>query len=151
MVSCSSRRKTKHPFCSHDPKCYWNNRSCKKRPGANNNTRRNTNVIRHRFYQDPNSKLNMILYKLNNIETKLNKMTRKNANDRPRPNSVRANKANKANLPKPKKNINNNGTVKTASPTNVKLLFNKSRNNTATTASPSAVNRLRELTNLNQN
>ena len=40
MVACSSRRKTKHPFCSHDPKCYWNNKSCKKRPGANNNTRK---------------------------------------------------------------------------------------------------------------
>lgn len=148
MVACSSRRKTKHPFCSHDPKCYWNSKFCKKRPGANNNTRRNTNATRNRFHQNPNSKLNLILYKLNNIEAKLNKMTRKNTNNAPKP--VRTSNAN---APKHKRNVNrnvnNNGSTKTASPTNVKLLLDESRNNSAETVSPSAVNRLKELTDSN--
>lgn len=154
MVACSSRRKTKHPFCSHDPKCYWNNKSCKKRPGANNNTRRNTNAIRNRFHQDPNSKLNMILHKLNNLEAKLDKMTRKNTNNspKPKPKPVRTSNANAVIHKKDanrnaNRNSNNNGSTKTASPTNVKLLLGESRNNSAETVSPSAVNRLKELTN----
>lgn len=154
MVACSSRRKTKHPFCSDDPKCYWNNKSCKKRPGVNNNTRRNTNAIRNRFHQDPNSKLNMILHKLNSLEAKLDKMTRKNTNNSPKPKPVRTSNANAV---RPKRNTNrnvnrnanNNGSAKTASPTNVKLLLGESRNNSAETVSPSAVNRLKELTNSN--
>ena len=145
MVACSSRRKTKHPFCKDDPRCYWNNRSCKKRPALNNNTRRNTNGVRQRFYRDPNSKLNVILHKLNNIEAKLNKMTRKNTNNVLKPKIIKSNRANVANAPKPNRHMNNNGSAKTASPTNVKLLLNTSGNNSAKTASPNAVDRLKEL------
>jgi hypothetical protein len=148
MVACSSRRKTKHPFCGHDPKCYWNNRSCKKKPGVNNNTRRNMNANHERLHQDPNSKLNMILHKLKNIEAKLEKMTRKNTNNLSKPKSIKSNRDTALNS---NRNINNNGSAKTASPTNVKMLLNKSGDNTAETASPSAVNRLREDMKSNQN
>lgn len=156
MVACSSRRKTKHPFCGHDPKCYWNNRSCKKKPGVNNNTRRNMNANRERLHQDPNSKLNMILHKLKNIEAKLEKMTRKNTNNLSKPKSIKSNretaiKSNRETALNSNRNINNNGSAKTASPTNVKMLLNQSGNNTAETASPSAVNRLREDMKSNQN
>lgn len=145
MVACSSRRKTKHPFCSHDPKCYWNNKSCKKRPGVNNNTRRNTNAIRNRFHQDPNSKLNIILHKLNNIEAKLDKMTRKNRNSLPKTKSIRSQKTSKANALNNNRNVNNNMSARTASPTNVKLLLNGSRGNSVKTASSNALDRLKDL------
>ena len=197
MVACSSRRKTKHPFCGDDPKCYWNNRSCKNKPGVKRmkkrmapndkykrnaiepmsqrnaemdaaraavararnlrpNTRRNMNANRERLHQDPNSKLNMILHKLKNIEAKLEKMTRKNTNNLSKPKSMKSNretaiKSNRETALNSNRNINNNGSAKTASPTNVKLLLNRSGDNTAETASPSAVNRLREEMKSNQN
>jgi hypothetical protein len=44
---------------------------------------------------------------------------------------------------------NNNASTRTASPTNVALLLNQSRNSSVKTASPSAVNRLKELMNQN--
>lgn len=134
MVSCSRRRKTKSPFCTEDPKCYWNNKSCKKRPGMNNNTRRHTNNYRPRPQFDSNTKLNLIIQKLNAIESAIRKMTRKNTNN------VRTLNAPKRNL-----NRNNNASVKTASPTNVALLLSQSKNDSAKTASPNAVNRLKEL------
>jgi hypothetical protein len=92
----------------------------------------------------------MILHKLNNLEAKLDKMTRKNTNNSPKPKPVRSSNAN-AIRPKrnANRNANNNGSIKTASPTNVKLLLGESRNNSAETVSPSAVNRLKELTNSN--
>lgn len=135
MVSCTKRRKTKHPFCRDDPKCYWN-KSCKKRPGVNNHNRRNTNIIRNRPHYDPNAKLNLIIQKLNNIETAIHKLTRKNHDNAKKPNAPRYNQ-----------NRNNNVSAKTASPTNVALLLSQSKNNSAKTASPTAVNKLKEMMN----
>ena len=59
-MHCSRRRKTKEPFCEEDPNCYWD-KSCK------NKTRR---------VQAPNTtnKLELILNKLENIESTLTQM-----------------------------------------------------------------------------
>ena len=60
MTSCSRRRKTKHPFCKDDPKCYWN-KSCKTR-----------NSREHSFQNSEKlSKLDTIIKKLDTIENKI--------------------------------------------------------------------------------
>ena len=141
MVSCSRRRKTKNPFCKDDPKCYWNNKSCKKRPGVNNDTRRNSINLRNRSHYDSNAKLNRIIQKLNSVETAIHKMTKK------REGKSRINK--QGNISSHKRVRNNNASARTASPTNVALLLNQSRNSSAKTASPGAVNRLKERMNQN--
>lgn len=66
MTSCSRRRKTKHPFCKHDPKCYWN-KTCKSR-----------SFKEHSFQNSEKlSKLDTIIKKLDTIENKI-KLIEKN-------------------------------------------------------------------------
>ena len=136
MVSCSKRRKTKSPFCKDDPNCVWNNRSCKKKPSTNNHTRvrnKTNNGQREHSQEKSNAKLNMIIHKLNHIESMLHKMTLKNKKTKTKKRSMTiSNKSNNLSL-----------SAETASPTNVaKLLSNQSNNLSAETVSPSAANRL---------
>uniref|UniRef100_A0A6C0L0D1 Uncharacterized protein n=1 Tax=viral metagenome TaxID=1070528 RepID=A0A6C0L0D1_9ZZZZ len=160
MVSCSKRRKTIPPFCKDDSRCYWNNKSCKRRPGVHNNTRRNMNNMRVQdHHAQNNAKLNLILHKLNNIEMAIHKLTRKTNVKSAAPKSARTAKA--SNVEKMLKDyeynentsMGANNSPKTASPTNVALLMNQNNNlsktNSRKTASPNAVNRLKRLMNQN--
>ena len=131
MIPCSRRRKTKQPFCKDNPKCYWDNKSCKKKPGMNNHTRKNKHNYHHRLHYDSNAKLNIIMHKLDNIERAIHNFTRK--------------KSQAPNVMKYKHKRRNNTSVKTASPTNVASLLSQSNNNSVKTASPNAVNKLKKL------
>ena len=91
-------------------------------------------MMRHRPQYDPNAKLNLIIQKLNAIESAIHKMTRKNTNN-----------TKPVNAPRPNVNRNVNSSAKTASPTNVALLLSGTENASAKTASPNAVNKLKEL------
>ena len=157
MVSCSKRRKTKHPFCKDDPNCVWNNHSCKKKPNTNNGKRDHSQ-------EKSNAKLNMIIHKLNHIESMLHKMTLKNKKKQTKTktrstvnrnnknnNWVSAKTASPTNVANLLNSQNNNSmSEETASPTNVKKLLNRQNNNlTVETVSSSAANRLKELINQN--
>ena len=60
MTNCSKRRKTKHPFCKDEPKCYWG-KKCKNR------------TLKRRSLQDSKrlSKLDTIINRLSLIEKKV--------------------------------------------------------------------------------
>ena len=60
MTNCTKRRKTKHPFCKDEPKCYWG-KKCKNR------------TLKRRSLQDSKrlSKLDTIINRLSLIEKKV--------------------------------------------------------------------------------
>ena len=85
MGGCSKRRKTKHPYCEDDPRCYWNkySQTCKKKKMKKDLSMKNNVKL---------SKLDIILKKLNTIEEVLlylRKKKSKNKNSRRTRNTTR--------------------------------------------------------------
>ena len=155
MIPCSRRRKTIYPFCSDDPKCFWNKKNCRKRPEVNT-TQKNVNR-QFQSYPQYNSKLNMIIQKLNMIENKLNRMTLKKYPTQKvkSPKSVKSVKSVKST--NSSKSSKSSKSTKTAKASNVnKLLknsafdsdkFQNSSTNSRKTASISSVNKLKRILN----
>ena len=69
MTNCSRRRKTKYPYCSDDPRCYWKNNKCKKKKIKQELSSNNIKKL---------SKLDIILKKISVIENQLITMNKKN-------------------------------------------------------------------------
>lgn len=131
-MRCSRRRKTKAPYCEEDPNCYWD-KSCK------NKTRRNQNAPRN----ISNNKLDLILSKLENIESALSRLQTNESNQDmnlnlstiPMVNNNNANTNNSNNANNANNNANNN--------------TRKNRNKTATIPPGVLLNRANRMNNNN--
>ena len=133
MTNCSKRRKTKHPFCKNEPKCYWNKR-CKNRTFKKHSLKDSEKL----------SKLDTIIYKLSLIDKKLkilDKNTSKRVNTskhikkkQPFPSLTNSNrvKVDKSNTNNYMNNVDNkikNTSNKTPSLNKVEPLINNRYNN----------------------
>ena len=67
MINCSKRRKTKHPYCSDDPRCYWKGKTCKRKKTKETVSKDNIKKL---------SKLDIILKKVSIIENYLIEMNK---------------------------------------------------------------------------
>lgn len=135
MTSCSRRRKTKHPFCKDDPKCYWN-KTCKTR-----------SFKEHSFQNSEKlSKLDTIIKKLDTIENKI-KLIEKNTSKTVKKTSS-SSKHKRKYVSKPKTKTNSTSKTRNSNiPISSGIILNAPNNNKKETNKTASLNKVNKLMN----
>lgn len=135
MTSCSRRRKTKHPFCKDDPKCYWN-KTCKSR-----------SFKEHSFQNSEKlSKLDTIIKKLDTIENKIMLIEKNTSKTVKKTSSSSKHKRKHGSKPKTKTNStskNRNSNI----PISSGIILNAPNNNKKETNKTASLNKVNKLMN----
>ena len=137
MTSCSRRRKTKHPFCKDDPKCYWN-KTCKSR-----------SFKEHSFQNSEKlSKLDTIIKKLDTIENKIKLIEKNTSKTVKKTSSSFKSKHNKKHGSRPKtKSKSTSKTRNSKSPFSSGIILNAPNNNKKETNKTASLNKVNKLMN----